>query len=747
MKKIASLALALAVGVVGHADARPRIQYGGAASSTTIFLPPTGGTRACDPGGSGVCAQFQSGQTFVTWKDKADGLAGNSWRYKVVRATTPITAGNYTSATEIAGYITNNSAQLFGGDPDYDSLGYFNQTYRQNTTYAMTRLTNFDVAGSAPLPKFSGLQVHTALLAQDAYYAVIGMSGSGFTTPTYIGSVGPIAETVGTPQAIKIKDNASRATTTGKFTLPPSSLPLIIRAHQSGTSSGCRSNNCMYGDYWNLFMPADSSTWQEGRSFVFSVMQQNFVSVGPALHMSHRETIMDPLGNVPVESFHEGYGLSPNPAVGPANRFYISTHKAIAREAAWAIAHYNVDPNNVHWYGISMGAWGGAHTGLRMSIPGYKGLASVWAASPGWQMDNRNSSGWAGIVMSSAWPFMATLGTGNKTLGTDASAVLTSWGERWGGPGGYADTQAFVASNPGQDLPFIGWWKTYEDGKGSMISEDIRASDAFTSAHRGFAWSFTHGGHNTGGDHYGVIDCDFGSFSVVGLCYGKNLFKLNLPYIAFSNSSIDDDPGTNTPGVNGLIDGDLSGCINCGNKWTVSIDTPTALVFTVDNVWMDRAPTVHPQTTLAGSIPADGAGSVTVTNGSILNVANTAQNPYALIGGTEIIQMSSIVGNTANYIYRGMLGTQKSAHAAGETFLQIKTQPTGPVRGPFSTMTADLTPRRVQNFKPANGATVTCTVTPFGSSAVTKTATVAATIWTLTGITINATGVTSVSCH
>ena len=43
----------------------------------------------------------------------------------------------------------------------------------------------------------------------------------------------------------------------------------------------------------------------------------------------------------------------------------------------------------------------------------------------------------------------------------------------------------------------------------------------------------------------GAINCD-ATGADIGVCYGKPLFKLDLPYLAFSSSSIDDNPGTAT---------------------------------------------------------------------------------------------------------------------------------------------------------------------------------------------------------
>ena len=121
-------------------------------------------------------------------------------------------------------------------------------------------------------------------------------------------------------------------------------------------------------------------------------------------------------------------------------------------------------------------------------------------------------------------------------------------------------------------------------------------------------------------------------------------------------------------------------------------------------------------------------------------------NPYFLIGGTEVVVGTGVSGNTLTYTTRGLLGTTAGAHSSGETIQQYVGQATGPNGGPYSSMTTDITLRRAQSFHPANGATVTCTITPFGAGPTTQTPTVANGLRALTGVTINSTGNTSVSC-
>ena len=131
----------------GSAGSSPRGAGGGGGGGGGV-------ASACD-GGSSVCAQFQSGQTFVTWTDLDTGAAGNNWRYWVYRSTSPITSGNYASATLIASYVLNNSGQLFGGNPDTSGAA-FTQANRQSAAQPMAKLVRSG-DGAVGLYRVTGL--------------------------------------------------------------------------------------------------------------------------------------------------------------------------------------------------------------------------------------------------------------------------------------------------------------------------------------------------------------------------------------------------------------------------------------------------------------------------------------------------------------------------------------------------------------------------------------------------------------
>ncbi|MGE3284142.1 MAG: hypothetical protein AB7H90_22785 [Alphaproteobacteria bacterium] len=91
----------------------------------------------------------------------------------------------------------------------------------------------------------------------------------------------------------------------------------------------------------------------------------------------------------------------------------------------------------------------------------------------------------------------------------------------------------------------------------------------------------------------------------------------------------------------------------------------------------------------------------------------------------------------------------RSWFRTGLTYLAFSNSSTGPNDGPHATMTVDVTMRRLQQFIKANGATANCTVIPDNESSVAKSGTVVGNngVFTLTGVTINASGATSVLCN
>jgi hypothetical protein len=741
MKRVLATALLL---TASAAQARPIFMQGG----HPVPGGGGGGSPTFDCGTGSVCVTFQNGQAFITWDDVDTGAAGANYRYRVYRSTSAIDAGNYTSATLIASYVLNNSGQLFGGNPFGGSVDPFTQPYRQSSGNPMVVLTDLGTA----LPYGTGLQAYTATGNGNAYYAVVSTNTSD-GSPSYIGSVGPISETVATPQAIKWADSLDRGQTYGKFT-GATNLPLVVKAHASSASSGCATVNCTWGDYWETWLPPEGG-WQDGRQTAFGASEdaaQNIPSISRSIVLTPRDTIVDSRGLIGMETYHIGMGLTPNPLVGPANRYYLTSCQQDKQIINFALSHYNADPNAIHWTGTSLGAWGGASCGIRgMDLIGGPHISSLWLAFPVWRHDQRGSVNWPGKTWASGAPFAATTAAAPTTLGSTASSVLMFDGSTWGGTGGYADIPSSIASDPGTDIPFTVWsigkYDPYPTAGGVIsFTQQLDAAAAFETARRGYAFCWSTMEHDAALTQV-PINRDGGSTETT-IAYRKDKFRLDLAYIAFSNSSINDDPGDGTRGTNGLYTGDWLGCLNAGFVQNVTADTASAFDFTVSNPWMARSPTTIPQTTTVGTLTSSSTGTLALT--STVGWLSAGSHPYVLIGDAaspstqELVKTSAAGSNsiTITSSGRGYFGTTAQAHGAGVEVRQIVSQPTGPNGGPYATMTVDMAFRRMQGGL----VPTSCTVTPFGDSPAAGSLSFLDGIPVLTGVTINSGGATSVAC-
>src|SRR5262245_9684326 len=117
--------------------------------------------RAADLEVTAIQVVHRHGQTFVTWKDVAEGEAGAKFRYSLYRAELPITEANLEKAELCYHGVLNNSAKLFGFA--------FNMKDRLDPSkpYAIIE------EGGKPLPPWSGLAVHTVQKPGKAYYAIV----------------------------------------------------------------------------------------------------------------------------------------------------------------------------------------------------------------------------------------------------------------------------------------------------------------------------------------------------------------------------------------------------------------------------------------------------------------------------------------------------------------------------------------------------------------------------------------------
>ena len=489
---------------------------------------------------AGINATCRNGQTFVTWKDAAEGEAGQNFRYSVYRSDKPITADNLARAELVMKGVFNNSAALFG------RAFWTKDRINPKTPTCVIR------EGGAPLPVWSGLAVRTVERDARSYYAVLAtdlkFNPLGKIVPGESATTGAVEEKVAPIQPIKIYDSQKRGRywqitrVTGK-----KGLPLYVSLHASQGSGGGAGAN---GDYY-LYFSRPKWGYRDGLPGVFSVEER---PKHPIQHLilQSRDAIVTSSGTRAMETFWFGYICVPQWAAHKEPRAYPFTERRMLWVIPWVIEKYGVDPERVYCSGGSMGAWGTMTFALRHP----KLFAAIYPNRP--RARQRTPRGFV------------RLGRGAKLMMGDGA---TDYYERM-------DMVKFVAGHH-DDLPFLGWCCGRHDGFASF-REQIDMVKALTKAHHGFAFAWNDGDHSSGGH----------PMRAVQQWYPATKFARNKSYPAFGNSSIDDDLGTGE--VEKVVkgrkrrvlekgNGDLQGGINLGFDWKDVVDEPAKWSVTISN--------------------------------------------------------------------------------------------------------------------------------------------------------------------
>jgi hypothetical protein len=483
-------------------------------ASTDAWIPgpicaETTSTRTSTP--SGLAVVHHDGQSFVSWRDRAEGADGAAFRYRLYRSDTPITDDAALEHAElIARGILNHSGQLFGGA--------FLPAQRLDATRPMAIVAE----GESPLPAWSGLWVANTSDNGCAYFAVLATDATDVPVesiePGVNATTGPVAETVAPRAPIKVYDSNSRGiySPQTRVTGTPN-LPLVVFLHASMAGGGGAGD---YGDYF-LYFGDRTMGFRDGMPGVFSVEETH--SGLQYLMMRNRDTIVSPSGSGGFETHWFGYLAEPE--WGGERLVYPFTDTRLDWMIRWVISRYAPNPERVVVTGGSMGAWGTMTYGFRRP----ELFAAVFPDRPRFRQTSLLSI--AGTITP-----------------TDPLPTGQTWTE-------HHDSIHFVRNHPG-DLPFLGWNCGRQDGFATW-AEQVEMVQALVEGHHGFAFAWNNGNHGDGGIPRAEI----------ARWYPYDRFGRNESYPAFGNSSIDDDPGTGDPS-----EGDLVGGINLGFDWSVPID-------------------------------------------------------------------------------------------------------------------------------------------------------------------------------
>lgn len=526
---------------------------------------------------TGIRAVHHHGQTFVTWKDVAEGEAGASFRYSLYRSDETITDANLNEAELCFSGVLNHSARLFGTA--------FNAADRINPEKPRAVMEE----GGAELPLWNGQAVRTVRRNGESYYAVVATDLTekpvSKITPGQSATTQAIVETVAPIQPLKLYDAANRGQYARQLSITGSKgLPLRVELHASNGQGGPAGD---HGDYY-LYFGNESMGYRDGLPGVFSVEERREKN-GNYLLLRSRDAIEHPSGKRAMETFWFGYSCVPQGATHTDQRAYPFTERRMEWVIKWVIERYGVDPQRVTAYGGSMGAWGSTTFAFRHP----EMFAAVFPNRPRTQQRGLNS----------------LLGAPKRyehdILMFDGE---TSYLKRM-------DMMTFAASST-SDLPFYGWCCGRRDGFATW-PEQIAMVRALTAARHGFAFAWNDGDHFTGSQPMALIT----------QFYPAEAFARNLSYPAFANSSLDQNLGNGDP-----KDGDLEGGINLGFRWEDVRDTAEAWSLRLGNelakgeITVDVTPRrcrqfqVKPNTEVrwssstgdSGKVTSDAAGLVTI---------------------------------------------------------------------------------------------------------------------------------------
>ena len=189
-----------------------------------------------------IKAEHRNGQTFITWKDVAQGEEGGKYRYSVYRSAKPI--NSIAGLKPVMENILNNSGQMFGW------------AWRTKDRLKEDLPTALLKEGGEHLPKWSGVGVVTVDKAGKSFYAVAATENGKVVTPIVAGqsaTVKPVDEKPGDIQPIKVWDSKKRKGRYIKQTCirAKKNLPMMVGLHASGGYS--HAGRSTYGDYYLYF--------------------------------------------------------------------------------------------------------------------------------------------------------------------------------------------------------------------------------------------------------------------------------------------------------------------------------------------------------------------------------------------------------------------------------------------------------------------------------------------------------------
>lgn len=457
-----------------------------------------------------ITAIHQSGQTFIYWPD-ADSKAPVT--YKVYCSDKPITSSRLSSAELIATDVPAGSGTDFIAS-------------RIATKEKRTEAPKGFVIRPLGLPLTTGcsLYVHTAEKSGEAYYAVAdNAEGNG---QGYLRSIGPVRETVAPPEPMLESVDAL-----------PSGRIARTYIHWSDKNIAYREGIpykfvVTFGKEVKSSTPAPMALAIHAYSGYATSNEgwgQDFIVLCPD----------DFTKGLPFDAYDWWYGYNSNLGGDLTKGVNVNyAERRLLQNMDFVRRKWNIDPNRIYLRGSSMGGTGTVAFGLRHPEIFAAIFANVPQVNPA--MDN---IGWSQQNI-------------EKYCGTRAEAIKTNEGDNvWD----RLNMTKFVGEHH-EDLPFLRTINSREDNvlKWPQIPPLLKA---LNDNRHGFISGWGLGGHNIQASQVPAVVKDF------------DILKLrrDVSFPAFSNSSLNDDPGNGDP-----KDGTVTGQMGGGFDWTILADTHDA---------------------------------------------------------------------------------------------------------------------------------------------------------------------------
>jgi hypothetical protein len=535
-----------------------------------------------------INALFKDGQVFVTW----DNLQATNVVYTLYKSTNQIEYGYQLSSAQNLGNVRDNSG------------------LNKRLTDIIGTATYLKIdSASAPLASNKGLFVATSTDAGLFYYAVTAIFDNLEDTTILFGSnslISPISESVIMPKPVwqqnrtvsrKIFEIYVLYATKVTSSIYPQmtnvgTFPYNFGVVKSGTAAMHPLTIYLHGGGLH-FLPTSTyfKTLGDPDEWVISIDEWLPTFEGASFYYGFQEdydvlTYMNP---VPTSGILYNYSA-----------------KKIEFILGWAIYNLPVDSTRTYMTGWSMGAMGSLFNSIMLRDR----IAALWIYAPSFDM-----ASWSAGLLDRAW-------------GTFQSNLLTNEGYK---RNERLNSIYLLGANRMNSVPLIFTFCGKNDNVVRWEEKPVFYDSISVFRHGGFHfWSMS--------DHQQVFfnspwQLTFPNFSFF------TRYRTNLSYPAFSNCSIDSDPGNGTPS-----NGDPIGSINGHLDWTDNIIDET-------NRW---------EATLFIKDLLTTGGTITVPDSALTDVTLRRLQNFSVLSDSVITWenvRNGIVVQQGSFVYNGGLIT------------------------------------------------------------------------------------------